>query len=285
MGNPMQPKKVTIFHSPDADDAFMFYGLATGKIQYPGYEFSHALKDIESLNQMARRAEIDCTAVSVHAFAYLAKDYVILRSGASMGGADYGPRLVARESFNIKDGKKRVLAIPGELTSAALALRIFLAENKIEATLRNIHFDTVQDAVKSGEVDAGVVIHEGQITHEREGLAMVLDLGKWWWDVHGLPLPLGINIANRSLGEEGIKAVSAVLHGTIDYSLKHRSKALDYALTYGRGISRDEADKFVGWYVNDLTLELGEGGLRSIRLFLALGARHGIVPVIEPVFA
>lgn len=281
----MQSKRVTIYHSPDADDAFMFYGLTSGNVSYPGYEFSHALKDIESLNQMARRGEIDCTAVSVHAYAYLAQDYVILRSGASMGGADYGPRLVSCASFDIRDGRKRRLAIPGELTSAALALRIFLAQNRIEAELVAMHFEAVQDAVKSGEVDAGVIIHEGQITHEREGLVTVLDLGKWWWDTHQLPLPLGVNIVHRKLGAEGIQATATVLKGTIEYSLAHRQEALAYALSYGRGISAEDADKFVGWYVNDLTVDLGQDGTRSIRLFLSLGAQLGLIPEIEPIFA
>ncbi|NDC37098.1 MAG: ABC transporter substrate-binding protein [Proteobacteria bacterium] len=281
----MQSRRVTIYHSPDADDAFMFYGLTTGKVTYPGYEFAHALKDIESLNQMARRGEIDCTAVSVHAYAYLSDKYVILRSGASMGGADYGPRLISNATFDLKDGTCRRLAIPGELTSAALALRIYLAQNNISAELVNLHFEAVQDAVKRGEVDAGVIIHEGQITHEREGLVTILDLGKWWWESQNLPLPLGVNIVHRNLGAEGISATATVLKGTIEYSLAHRQEALAYAMSYGRGISLEEADKFVGWYVNDLTVDLGERGIRSIRLFLSLGAQLGIIPEVEATFA
>ena len=281
----MHSKTVTIYHSPDADDAFMFYGLTSGKVSFPGYEFKHALKDIEGLNQMARRGEIDCTAVSVHAYAYLAEKYVILRSGASMGGETYGPRLVVREKFDLKDGKKRSIAIPGELTSAALALKIYLAENKIQANLVNMHFDAVQKAVKEGTVDGGIIIHEGQITHEREGLTSILDLGQWWWSNHKLPLPLGVNIVDKKLGVEGIKAVSTVLRGTIEYSLAHRKEALEYALSYGRGISMEEADKFVGWYVNDLTVDLGKAGTQSIELFLSLGARHGLIPEVRPEFA
>ena len=270
---------ITIYHSPDADDAFMFYGLTSGAIQYPGFVFQHALSDIESLNQKAKRGEIDCTAVSVHAFAYIAKDYVMLRSGASMGGADYGPRIVSTKPVNLTDGTKRRIAVPGPMTSATLALRIYLTEAGVDAELISMGFDNVQHAVKNGEVDCGVIIHEGQITHGSMGLVCVLDLGEWWWKkTNGLPLPLGVNIVKRSLGTKAIAATASVLKGTIEYSLANREKALDYALSYGRGLSRGDADKFVGWYVNERTIDIGDDGEKSIRMFLELGARYGLCP-------
>jgi 1,4-dihydroxy-6-naphthoate synthase len=271
--------EITIYHSPDADDAFMFYGLTSGAISYPGYTFRHNLSDIETLNQRARRGEIDCTAVSVHAFAYLAKDYVMLRSGASMGGADYGPRLVALSQLDLKSGKKLRIALPGAMTSATLAMRIYLTENGIDAELVQLGFDAVQHAVKNGEVDCGVIIHEGQITHGAMGLVCVLDLGAWWWEkTEGLPLPLGVNIVKRALGAQAIAATATVLKGTIEYSLANREKALEYALSYGRGLSRGDADKFVGWYVNERTVDIGVDGEKSVRMFLELGARYGLCP-------
>lgn len=280
---------ITIYHSPDADDAFMFYGLTSGAITYPGFSFKHELADIESLNQRAKRCELDCTAVSVHAYSYIAKDYVMLRSGASMGGADYGPRILALKGFNSKssglnDGVKRRIAVPGPLTSATLALRIYLTESGIDAELIQMGFDTVQHAVKSGEVDCGVIIHEGQITHEQMGLECVLDLGAWWWKkTDGLPLPLGVNIAKRSLGGAAIHAAQTVLKGTIEYSLQHREQALDYALTYGRGLARSDADKFVGWYVNERTIDIGADGEKSVRMFLELGASYGLCPSVSEI--
>lgn len=281
----MQPKVITIYHSPDADDAFMFYGLTSGAITYPGFEFRHALSDIESLNQRARRGEIEVTAVSVHAYAHLEDRYVILRSGASMGGEDYGPRIIALSKFELSDGKPRKIAIPGELTSATLALKLYLNEKSISAELVNMSFDSVQSAVKNGEVDCGVIIHEGQITHHREGLVTLEDLGAWWWKrTRGLPLPLGVNVAAREIGVEGIKASATVLKATIQYSLAHRKEALEYAMSYGRGISNAEADQFVGMYVNDRTLDIGPEGERSIRLFLAEGARFGLIPEVSPEF-
>jgi 1,4-dihydroxy-6-naphthoate synthase len=276
---------ITIYHSPDADDAFMFYGLTSGAIQYPGFQFKHALSDIESLNQRTRRGELDVTAVSVHAYAYLASDYLIMTSGASMGGKDYGPRIIAKEGATLPKSNIGKIAIPGELTSATLALQLFMREKGLTGTLVNMNFEKVQNAIKSGEVDFGVIIHEGQITHQREGLTTVADLGKWWWErTSGLPLPLGVNVIRRSLGAAAIKAASTVLHGTIEYSLNHRDEALDYALSYGRGISKKEADVFVGMYVNERTLDIGEDGRRSIARFLTEGAQHGFIPEVAPEF-
>ena len=260
------PINITIYHSPDSDDAFMFYGLVSGAVKYPGFNFDHSLCDIETLNHRTVKGELDVTAVSVHAYAYLKGRYFIMNSGASMGGQDYGPKLVATKNVDIKS--RRVIAIPGVLTSAALALRMYLKENNVNAELMNVSFDKVGDVVKEGKADAGVIIHEGQLTHDREGLYNLVDLGKWWWDETGLPLPLGVNVVRKDLGSRSIVACSTVLRQTIQYSLDHRKEALEYALKYGRGISVDEADKFVGMYVNDLTLDLGQAGKRSIELFL-----------------
>lgn len=271
---------ITIYHSPDADDAFMFYGLSKGHVTTPGFTYSHELKDIETLNQMTLKGETSVTAVSVHVYPHLEGRYAILRSGASMGGPEYGPRLVARDSFDLSDGKIRKFAVPGELTSATLALKICLHERGIEAELVNMNFDRVQEAVKAGEVDAGVIIHEGQITLHKEGLLNVLDLGKWWWDITGLPLPLGVNVVRKDLGDAAMRSVAKALKETIQFSLAHRQEAIDFALGYGRGISREEADEFIGMYVNDITVEMGERGESSIRLFLEKGARYGFVPEV-----
>lgn len=271
-------KKITIYHSPDADDAFMFYGLVKGGIGLPGYEFCHELCDIESLNQMALAGKVDVTAISVHAFPYLDNRYAILSCGASMGEKDYGPRIVATEKINLKDGRRRKIAIPGKYTSAALALQLYLKMEKIDADLVIMNFDKVQDAVKSREVDCGVIIHEGQITHEREGFQMALDLGAWWWSRHQLPLPLGVNIVNKSMGMDAMNAVKTVLKGSIECALANRKEALDYALSYGRGLSAEDADVFVGMYVNRRTLDLGPEGRESIGLFLREGIEAGIIP-------
>ncbi|MCB0336058.1 MAG: hypothetical protein KDD62_07115 [Bdellovibrionales bacterium] len=277
----MADRKITIYHSPDADDAFMFYGLTEGAVQVPGYEFDHELSDIESLNQRALKAELECTAVSVHAFPYLNDKYAILTCGASMGGEDYGPRIVAKSDLNLKDGTVRKIAYPGQYTSAFLALKIFLKENNIEAELVNCHFDKIQAEIEAGNVDAGVIIHEGQITHADEGFTLLVDLGKWWFDDTKLPLPLGVNIVRKDLGDEGMAAVKTALHASIEYSLQHRDKALDYALTYGRGITKEEADVFVGMYVNERTLDIGAEGIEATKLFLAKGEEYGFIPKMK----
>jgi len=273
----MTTQEITIYHSPDADDAFMFYGIVSGAVTYPGFTFRHDLADIESLNQKALRGELDVTAVSVHAFSKLHEHYAILSAGASMGGENYGPRLIAQSPINLSDGVRRRLAIPGPMTSANLALRLYLHQHGVKADLIPVHFDQVFSAVASGEVDAGVVIHEGQLTLEREGFTLVLDLGAWWWEKHQLPLPLGINVVKRSLGAEALKAIGSVLKGSIVYSLEHRAQALDYALSYGRGLSRADADTFVGMYVNEYTVDLTDKGRKSIALFLEEGFLAGII--------
>lgn len=269
-------REITIYHSPDADDAFMFYGIVNGEIAEDGYTFRSELKDIESLNHLAEKGEVEATAISVHAFPYLQNRYAILRSGASMGGPDYGPRLVARNPIRLEEAK--TIGIPGRLTSAALSLRIYLAERGLAPDLVSIHFDKIQDAVRAGEVDAGLIIHEGQITHERDGLTSILDLGVWWWEKNELPLPLGVNIVRKDLGGDAMSAVQRVLSRSINHSLAHRKAAIDYALTFGRGLDAKDADTFIGMYVNENTVDLGELGMRSIELFLKEGADRGFIP-------
>ncbi len=272
------PKEIKIYHSPDADDAFMFYGISSGAVSNPEIVLKHELGDIESLNQRALAGELDCTAVSVHAVPYLKNQYAIMRSGASMGGQDYGPVVVSKSGTKLSDGKTRTIAIPGLYTSAALALKLYMAENNIEAELVNINFDQVFEAVLSSKVDAGIIIHEGQLTHTELGLASVLNLGTWWWEKHQLPLPLGVNIVRCSLGEETMQTLSRALRASIEYGHKHRDEALTYALGYGRGITKAQADKFVGMYVNQYTIDLGESGIRSIEIFLRAAVDRGFVP-------
>jgi 1,4-dihydroxy-6-naphthoate synthase len=277
-------RSITIYHSPDADDAFMFYGLACGAISYPGYEFKHELCDIQTLNQRAREGLLDMTAVSVHGFAYLENRYAIVSCGSSMGGKTYGPRIISREPLKLDPkGKKLRLAIPGPQTSATLALKLYLKEQGVEAELVPVFFEDIPRAVSSAEVDAGVIIHESQITFEREGLHLVADLGVWWWQKHELPLPLGVNIVNRALGEEAIRASSTVFKQSILYALANRKEALEYALSYGRGLSAEDADEFVGMYVNDYTIEMGTDGRRSIQLFLEEGFKNGFIPTLPDV--
>lgn len=271
-------KTITIYHSPDADDAFMFYGLQSGAINIPGYEFNHELKDIESLNHMAMRGELEVTAVSVHAYAYLADKYSILSCGASMGGENYGPRLVVRSDGERDLRKLKSIAIPGEKTSATLALKLFLEEKGLKVELVNTFFDHIQKRVIDREVDAGLLIHEGQITSHKDGLVTIGDLGECWFKKTKLPLPLGVNIVRKDLGIAGMSACYQALKASIHHSLDNRSEALKYALSYGRGLSTAEADEFVGMYVNEKTLDLGDDGRESIQLFLDLAAKSMFIP-------
>ncbi len=274
----MTPKEITIFHSPDSDDAFMFYGLTCGAVSEPGYVFSHDLADIETLNKRTLKGELDVTAVSVHAYAYLGGKYLIMPCGASMGGQDYGPKLVSRQALTLQSGRHYTIAIPGQYTSAALAVRLFLKARGVDAEFVNIAFDQVQHAVREGKVDCGIIIHEGQLTHEREGLQLVVDLGAWWWGETKLPLPLGVNVIRKDLGNETIRACTKVLKESIEYGLSHRPEAIAYALQYGRGITPEQADTFVGMYVNELTCDLGVNGRASIELFLEKGRAQGFIP-------
>ena len=264
---------ITLAHSPDSDDAFMFYGLATNKIDTGGLRFEHLLKDIQTLNEEATRGTYDVTAISFHAYAYVADKYALLPHGASIGD-NYGPVVVSREPARPEDISQLKIAIPGELTSAFLALRIFNSEFSYEV----VPFDKIIDAVQSGKCDAGLLIHEGQLFYESKGLHKVLDLGEWWYSRHGLPLPMGGNVIRRDLGETLIKEVSRLLRESINYSLTHREDALQYALQFARDMEPELADRFVGMWVNDLTLDYTERGREAVRLLLREGFEKGVIP-------
>jgi len=265
---------IRVAHSPDSDDAFMFYALAKGLIDTGELSFEHVLKDIETLNREAFDGTYEVTAVSIHAYAHLDDRYALLGSGASMGDG-YGPVLVAREPIAPEELAAKEIAIPGRLTSAALALKMW------DPSLQTVTyaFDEIMPAVQSGEVDAGVVIHEGQLTWEDEGFSKIVDFGVWWAEeTGGMPLPLGGNVIRRDLGEEMCVRVAALLKESIQYSLDHREAALDYALEYGRGLDREKADRFVGMYVNELTVDYGERGRRAVRDFLDRAANERLIP-------
>jgi 1,4-dihydroxy-6-naphthoate synthase len=264
---------ITLAHSPDSDDAFMFYGLATNKIDTGGLQFEHLLKDIQTLNEEATRGTYDVTAISFHAYAYVADKYALLPHGASIGD-NYGPIVVSREPATPDDIPSLKIAVPGKLTSAFLALRIFNSEFEY----RVVPFDKIIDAVQNGECDAGLLIHEGQLFYESKGLHKVLDLGEWWHKRHGLPLPMGGNVIRRDLGEALIKEVSGLLRASINYSLTHRDDALQYAMQFARDMQQDLADRFVGMWVNELTLDYTERGREAVRRLLQEGFEKGIVP-------
>jgi 1,4-dihydroxy-6-naphthoate synthase len=266
-------RTIRVCHSPDSDDAFMFYALAEGKVDTQGITYVHELQDIETLNQRALRGELEVTAVSIHAYAYLADRYALLPHGASMGDR-YGPRLVGRQPASRQDVRGKRVAIPGLLTSAYLALRLFEPDFEAVPT----PFDKIEDAVASGHVDLGLIIHEGQLTYRDMGLHLVLDLGEWWFEVTGLPLPLGGNVVKKSLGYELSRSISRHLRDSIEYSLGHRELALDHAMKFARGLDRKKADAFVGMYVNEWTLDYGERGRKAIRTFLDRGTAAGIIP-------
>jgi len=274
------PKQIIrVGHSPDSDDAFMFYALAKGKLDTGQYEFVHELVDIETLNRRAFHGELELTAVSVHAYAYLNDVYALCNCGASMGD-QYGPILVEnREPPTVSAEKKMRIAIPGELTTAFLALKLYLAqEGRTNVEFIKVPFDQIQDEVKANKYDAGLIIHEGQLTFEKEGLKLIADMGVWWKEKTGLPLPLGANAIRRDLPGQTISDVVRLLHASIKYALDNREAALDYALEYGRGLQRSDADKFVGMYVNDWTLDFGDVGRRAVRELLQQAYDHGIVP-------
>jgi 1,4-dihydroxy-6-naphthoate synthase len=263
---------IHVAHSPDSDDAFMFYALAAGKIDTEGLTYVHELQDIESLNQRAMRGELEVTAVSIHAYAYLSDRYALLPHGASMGDR-YGPRLVAREPASRSEVKGKRIAIPGPLTSAYLSLQLY----EPDFTPVFTPFDQIEDAVERGDVDMGLLIHEGQLTFAERGFHLVADMGEWWFQETGLPLPLGGNVVRKDLGMELTRKISRHLRDSIAYGLEHRVGALDHAMQYARGLDRSKADTFVGMYVNDWTLDYGERGRQAVRLFLERGAEAGIV--------
>jgi 5,8-dihydroxy-2-naphthoate synthase len=272
---------IHLAHSPDSDDAFMFYALAEGKIDTDGITYVHALQDIESLNQRARRAELEVTAVSIHAYAYLTDRYALLPHGASVGDR-YGPRLVSRTPKTRADVRGARIAVPGPLTTAYLALRLY----EPEFTAIQLPFDAIDAAVLAGDVDMGLLIHEGQLTYGEQGLFLVADMGEWWFQDTGLPLPLGGNVIRKDLGPALMKTVSRHLRESIAYGLEHRTNALDHAMRYARGLERQKADTFVGMYVNDWTLDYGARGREAVRTLLARGTGAGIIPhTVEVEFA
>ncbi|MCX7017654.1 MAG: ABC transporter substrate-binding protein [Candidatus Sumerlaeota bacterium] len=266
-------RRLTLGHSPDPDDAFMFYALAKGLVDAQGWQFEHILQDIQTLNERAMRCELDISAVSIHAYAYVAEDYALLSCGASMGD-NYGPLVVAREPMEPGKLASAVIAVPGTMTTAFLALKLAIGEFRYEV----MPFDQILDAVVSGRASAGLIIHEGQLTYRRGNLCKVIDLGEWWNGQHALPLPLGGNVIRRALGDEAIKQISAILRQSIEYGLTHRHEAVEYALQWARDMGHDLADRFVGMYVNDLTLDYGERGRRAIELLFELAAQRGIIP-------
>ncbi len=270
-------RTIRVAHSPDSDDAFMFYALASGKIDTGDLRYEHELSDIESLNQRARRKELDVSAVSIHAYAYLADNYALLASGSSMGDG-YGPRLVAKSPPPARDPRSATvgkrIAVPGLLTTAYLALRLWQPD--FEPVV--VPFDQIEDAVHRGDVDFGLLIHEGQLTYADDGLALWVDLGAWWLDDTGLPLPLGGNVVRRDLGAEVVAQVARDLRASVEYGLANRRSALDHARQFNRGISDERTDTFVGMYVNDWTVDYGERGRRAVQLLLDRAADAHLIP-------
>ena len=274
----MSTLKLTLGHSPDPDDAFMFYGLARGLIATPGLEFEHILQDIQTLNERAVRGELDISAISIHAYAYVSDTYALLPSGASMGDG-YGPMLVARSAFSREEVARKRIAVPGKMTSAFLALQLWLGKPASEFDFIVVPFDEIFAAVKDGRADVGLIIHEGQLTYRNEGLELCEDLGIWWGrENDGLPLPLGGNVIHKRHAPAVRKAISDVLTASIQFSLDHRPEAVAHAMQWARDMGIDLADQFVGMYVNHWTLDYGEKGRESIRRFLKRGQDLGVLP-------
>ncbi len=270
--------RITVAHSPDSDDAFMFYGLASGAVDTGGIEVDQVLSDIETLNRAAFEGKYEVTAVSFHAYAHLADKYALLPHGASMGD-NYGPIVVAKDAA-VTGVKGRTIAIPGTLTTAYLTLRLY--EPAFEYVI--VPFDQIEQFVADGKADAGLLIHEGQLTYAENGLRKIVDLGEWWNQrTGGLPLPLGGNIIRRDLGPEMIRKVSKLLHDSIAYALSHRKEAVDYAQQFGRGLDKDRTDTFVGMYVNDLTLGYGERGRQGVERLMTEAFEKGLIPKRVPV--
>ena len=270
----MSAPRITVAHSPDSDDAFMFYGLASGNVDTGGIVVDQVLSDIETLNRAAFDGQYEVTAVSFHAYAHLVDKYALLPHGASMGDK-YGPIVVSRQGGGIDRVKGSRIAIPGTLTTAYLSLRIYEPDFQYVV----VPFDQIQQAVLDGKADAGLLIHEGQLTYQDEGLRKIVDLGEWWAErTGGLPLPLGGNIIRRDLGPEMIAKVSKLLHDSIAYALSHREQAVEYALQFGRGLDRVKTDRFVGMYVNELTLAYGERGRKGLERLMSDAFQRGLIP-------
>ena len=265
--------ELRLAHSPDSDDAFMFYALATGKVRLPGYKFQHILSDIQTLNREAHQETYDITAVSFYGYAFVADKYVLLDCGASFGEG-YGPIVVASHPIKKNELAGRKIAVPGELTTSYLALKLF-EPNVVTVTMP---FDKILDAVRAKEVEAGLLIHEGQLLFSQAGLHRVVDLGQWWQEVTGLPLPLGANAIRRQLGPEVGNAVAKIIRESVSYALDHREPALNYAMQFARDMDPALADKFIGMYVNRWTLDYGEEGRAAVRELMSRGAEAGLVP-------
>jgi len=277
---------IRVGHSPDPDDAFMFYALAKDQIDTGDYQFTHEMADIESLNQRAFEASLELTAVSIHAYAFLHDKYVLCTCGASMGDG-YGPMVVARQAMSMEQLRDVTIAVPGKLTSAYLALRLYLG---VDFKCVVVPFDEIIPAVVAGTyqgqpIDAGLIIHEGQLTYGDHHLKLVVELGEWWMEKTGLPLPLGANVVRKNLGTETIREVQRLLYESIEFGLNHRQDALQYAQKYGRDLNDGQADKFVGMYVNDWTLDFGPRGRQAVTEFLAQGHAAGVLPkLVVPEF-
>lgn len=282
----MTEQLIRVGHSPDPDDAFMFYALAKDKIETGNFRFEHELVDIETLNRRAFTGELELTAVSLHAYAHLNDKYAVCACGASMGDG-YGPMVVTRDSRSLDEIQDLTIAVPGTLTTAYLALRLCLGTDFSHVV---VPFDQILEATSAGEyegeqVDAGLIIHEGQLTYADDQLQLVVDLGKWWQEETGLPLPLGANAIRKDLGTEAILEVTRLLKQSIQFGLDHRQEALDYALGFGRGLDHSKADEFVGMYVNDWTLDFGARGREAVAKLLSRGHEAGIIPkLVDPEF-
>ena len=266
-------REITVAHSPDSDDAFMFYALATNKVRVPGLKFSHTLTDIETLNRKAMEGFYDVSAISFHAYPYVQDKYALMPCGGSVG-EQYGPMVISPRMVGLEELKSMKIAVPGTMTTAYLALKLFAP--KIETAV--VPFDRIIPEVLAGKYEAGLIIHEGQLTYERSGLKRILDLGKWWHEQTGLPLPLGGNAIRRELGPELIAQVTRALRDSIQYALDHREPALAYAMQFARDLDSQMADRFVGMYVNDRTLDYGEDGKRAVVKLLEMGYQAGIIP-------
>jgi 1,4-dihydroxy-6-naphthoate synthase len=264
---------IRIAHSPDSDDAFMFYALAKDKLETGKFRFNHTLQDIETLNRKAMNGEYEITAISIHAYVYVADKYILLPSGASMGDR-YGPMIVAREPWTQEELRGKKIAIPGTMTTAYLTMKLFQPDFEAEV----IPFDQIMNAVQDGIVDAGLLIHEGQLTYASHKLHKIVDLGEWWNQDTGLPLPLGGNVIRRDLSREDMGELSRLLRESIQYALLHREEALEYAMQFARDLDADTADRFVGMYVNERTLDYGEEGRRAVQLLLDRAFEAELIP-------
>jgi len=276
----MTPTELTLGHSPDPDDAFMFYGLACGKLETDGWRFEHVLQDIQTLNDRALRGELDITAISIHAYPFVRGHYALTNCGSSMGDG-YGPTVVTREPMNVEDLRGRQIAIPGEMTTAFLALNLLLGKDSFRHHV--VMFDRILEHVASGQADAGLIIHEGQLTYQNHDLCKVVDLGEWWKKETDLPLPLGGNCIRRDHGAAVMAEVAGILKRSIEYSLAHRAAAVEHALQYARDMGTDLADRFVGMYVNDWTVDYGDTGRGAVRELLRRGHDAGLLPACDDI--